>query len=75
MWWRPESCGYTPRFSEAGRYSRVKALIILARANIGPELSEIAFPDPVLAFGRQTVGAVRDEPAAGAEINPAEGGA
>lgn len=33
-WWRPGRMGYTPKLSEAGKYHKMEAADICARANI-----------------------------------------
>jgi hypothetical protein len=44
-WWGPGGCGYTPKLSQAGRYSRADALMICTRAIPGTAAREGSLPE------------------------------
>ncbi len=48
-WWGPAERGYTTSISKAGRYAKARADQIVASANYGGHLNEIALPAPDLA--------------------------
>jgi hypothetical protein len=64
-WWKGDELGYTNSLAAAGRYTRERAQAILARSNHGPCVHCIAFPSPVLFFGRTTVAGLSGKEMAG----------
>jgi hypothetical protein len=49
-WWRPGGLGYTPRLSEAGRFSRADALMICANAIPGTAARKGWLPELPIAL-------------------------